>query len=106
MPKARSTFVPESDVKDKGVFFAYEMPDAAMEPKIRKGALVLCGKGKGLVPGAIVVLRVAGKTICRRLSACKGSIVLVADNPAFEPLSFKVAEIEWAYRAVRVSVDL
>lgn len=70
----------------------FEVPDSAMEPRICRGDTVLIHSQGQFQPGDIIVASISARTgsslVCRRIKYYAEGFMLLASNPAYDPLLF------------------
>ena len=80
--------IPE-DLRGKGTFFGLQIRGDSMSPGIRDKDIVICRKQDDAESGEIVVVLIGDGNdgVCKRLKKYDdGSIVLISDNPLYEPI--------------------
>lgn len=80
--------IPE-DLHGKGTFFGLQIRGDSMSPGIRDKDIVICRKQDDAESGEIVVVLIGDGNdgVCKRLKKYDdGSIVLISDNPLYEPI--------------------
>lgn len=77
-----------------GEYFALKISGDSMEPKISNGDVVIVRKQPDAEDGNLVIAMVNGyDAVCKRLKKYKDGIVLISNNPAYEPLYFSNKDI-------------
>ena len=66
--------------------FALRCKGDSMEPTLIDGDLVLIRQQPEVEPGQIAAVNIAGETTVKHLYPQNGGVLLVADNPAYQPI--------------------
>lgn len=78
----------------KGEYFALQVKDSSMEPRICEGDIVIVRKQDDVESGEIAIVMVNGdNATIKRLLKYEDGIRLMPTNPAYEPLYFTNDEI-------------
>jgi repressor LexA len=84
-----------ADVAKQGEHFALRIRGDSMSPYILDGDVVICRRQEDADSGDIVIALVNGDDgVCKRLRKSGGSIMLISNNPAYDPMLFTEAEID------------
>ncbi len=91
-----------------GEFFALQVRGDSMEPKFSQGDVVIVRKQDNADSGDIVVALVNGdEATIKRLKKRPEGILLIANNPTYEPMFFSNREIrELPVRVIGKVVEL
>lgn len=85
--------IPEELAKT-GEFFGLKIKGDSMEPRIREGDVVIVRKQDDAETGDVVVAMINGDdATCKRLKKYGEGIMLISNNPAYEPFIFNYDEI-------------
>lgn len=76
------------DMRDKGTYFGLRIKGSSMSPNVNDGDIVICRKQDDAESGEIVVVLLGDNDgVCKRLKKYDdGSVVLISDNPLYEPI--------------------
>lgn len=82
------------EMASTGNFFGLKVYGDSMEPKISNGDVVIVRQQSDAESGDIVIALVNGQdTTCRRLKKYAEGIMLLSNNPKYEPLVFSKQDI-------------
>lgn len=97
-----------SELARTGEFFALQIRGNSMEPKFSEGDVVIVRKQDDADTGDIVVVLVNGDdATVKKLKKMPDGIMLIPNNPAFEPLYYSAKEInELPVRIIGKVVEL
>ena len=77
-----------------GYFFGLQIHGDSMEPKMSEGDVVIVRQQNDAESGEIVIAMVNGdEATCKRLRKYDGGIMLLSNNPKFEPMIFTSEDI-------------
>ena len=77
-----------------GEFFGLRISDDSMEPKISEGDVVIARQQDDAESGEIVIATINGcDATCKRLKKYADGIMLLSNNPKYEPMIFTAQEI-------------
>lgn len=83
------------DMAHTGEFFGLQINGDSMEPRMKKGDVVIVRKQNDAESGDIVIAMVNGDdATCKRLRKYRDGIELISTNPSYEPMFFSNEEIE------------
>ena len=83
------------DMASTGDFFGLRIHGDSMEPKMSEGDVVIVRKQDDAESGEIVIAMVNGcDATCKRLKKYADGIMLLSNNPKYEPMIFSKEEIE------------
>lgn len=83
------------DMASTGDFFGLKIHGDSMEPKMSEGDVVIVRKQDDAESGEIVIAMVNGcDATCKRLKKYADGIMLLSNNPKYEPMIFSKEEIE------------
>lgn len=78
-----------------GEFFGLQIDGDSMEPRMKKGDVVIVRKQEDAESGDVVIAMVNGDdATCKRLRKYRDGIELISTNPSYEPMFFSNAEIQ------------
>lgn len=85
--------IPEEWTK-KGDFFGLQIKGDSMAPRIEEKDVVIVRKQNNADTGDIVIALINGdEATCKRLKKVNGGIMLISNNPIYEPLFFSEKDI-------------
>lgn len=83
------------DMAATGEFFGLRIHGDSMEPRMSEGDVVIVRKQEDAESGEIVIAMVNGcDATCKRLKKYTDGIMLLSNNPKYEPMVFSKEEIE------------
>lgn len=83
------------EVASTGEFFGLKIHGDSMEPKISNGDVVIVRQQDDADSEDIVIAMVNGHdAVCKRLKKYSGGIMLLSNNPKYDPMVFTDKEIE------------
>lgn len=83
------------DMAATGEFFGLRIHGDSMEPRMTEGDVVIVRKQENAESGEIVIAMVNGcDATCKRLKKYADGIMLLSNNPKYEPMVFSKEEIE------------
>ena len=85
--------VPAELARNK-VLFGLKIKGDSMEPRIFDGDIVIVKQQNNIKSSETAVVMVGAETLCRRVVKHNNGILLVPNNPKYEPMFFAGAEIE------------
>ena len=86
--------VPEAMTKD-GEYFGLRIKGDSMEPRIQNGDVVIVRKQSDADDGDLVIALVNGNEgCCKRLKKMNSGIMLLSNNPAYDPYVFTWEDVE------------
>ena len=78
-----------------GEFFGLQIHGDSMEPRMKKGDIVIIRQQNDAESGDIVIVTVNGdEATCKRLRKYRDGIELISNNPSFPPIFYSNKEIE------------
>lgn len=78
-----------------GEYIALRIDGDSMEPRIRKGDVVIVRLQEQVESGDIAIVFVNGDdAVCKRVRWTDAGLTLISSNPSYEPLFFTPAEVE------------
>lgn len=78
-----------------GEYIALRIDGDSMEPRIRKGDVVIVRLQEQVESGDIAIVFVNGDdAVCKRVKYTDAGLTLISSNPSYEPLFFTPAEVE------------
>lgn len=78
----------------RGEYFGLKVKGASMEPRICEGDVLICRRQDDCESGDVAIVMVNGNdATVKRLKKYEGGILLIPNNPAFEPMNFTDEEI-------------
>ena len=78
-----------------GEFFALKLHGDSMEPRMKKGDVVIVRQQNDAESGEIVIVTVNGTdATCKRLRKYRDGIELISLNPSYEPIFFTADEVD------------
>lgn len=84
--------------------FAVRCEGDSMQPTVQIGELVICNAQEDVVDGEIAVVIIDSAATLKRVLHVPGGVMLISDNPAYEPV--RTTEARIIGRAVRVERKL
>ena len=85
----------EKSFTDTDVFFTLQIDDDSMEPRMKKGDILIARKQDFAESGDTIVVSIKGKgNSCKRLKKYSNGIALLSTNPSYEPIYFSKNEIQ------------
>lgn len=89
------------EMASSGYFFGLQIHGDSMEPKMSEGDVVIVRQQNDAESGEIVIAMVNGdEATCKRLRKYDGGIMLLSNNPKYEPMIFTNEDI--ANKPVRI----
>lgn len=86
--------IPEALAKT-GTFFGLKLKGSSMEPRMCEDDVVIVRQQSDAEDGDIVIATVNGdEATCKRLKKYNDGIVLISNNPSYEPMYFSNKEIQ------------
>jgi len=83
------------EMAHQGEFFGLKVRGDSMEPKISQGDVLIIRKQESADSGDLVIATVNGTdATCKRLKLVKGGLMLISNNPAYEPMFFTSEEVQ------------
>lgn len=85
-----------SAIRESDGCFAFEVKDDSLSPLLMKGDTVLCELQGTLKNGEICLVLLDGVIMVRRVFVFpeKEIVMMKADNPEFEPITYRYDEVE------------
>lgn len=84
-----------ADLASRGDFFALQIKGDSMEPRICEGDVVIVEQQSDAESGDLVIAMVNGDdATCKRLKKYAGGLMLIANNPKYEPMVFSDEDIQ------------
>lgn len=82
------------EMASSGYFFGLQIHGDSMEPKMSEGDVVIVRQQNDAESGEIVIAMVNGdEATCKRLRKYDGGIMLLSNNPKYEPMVFTSEDI-------------
>lgn len=77
-----------------GQYFALRIAGDSMEPDIKKGSIAIVKHEDTAENGSICIVRINGdESTCKRIQKTHDGIMLISNNPAYEPMYFSAKEV-------------
>lgn len=78
-----------------GEFFGLQIDGDSMEPRMKKGDIVIVRKQEDAETGDVVIATINGSdATCKRLRKYRDGIELISTNPSYEPMFFSTEDIK------------
>lgn len=84
-----------AELASTGDFFGLQIHGDSMEPRMYEGDVVIVRQQDDAESGEVIIAMVNGdEATCKRLKKYDGGIMLLSNNPRYEPIVFTNEEIE------------
>lgn len=84
-----------AELASTGDFFGLQIHGDSMEPRMYEGDVVIVRQQDDAESGEVIIAMVNGdEATCKRLKKYDGGIMLLSNNPRYEPIAFTNEEIE------------
>ena len=84
-----------AELASTGDFFGLQIHGDSMEPRMYEGDVVIVRRQDDAESGEVIIAMVNGdEATCKRLKKYDGGIMLLSNNPRYEPIVFTNEEIE------------
>lgn len=85
----------EEELAATGDFFGLQIHGDSMQPRMQEGDIVIVRKQNDAESGDTVIALINGDdATCKKLKKIDGGIMLIANNPAYEPMIFTYDDIK------------
>lgn len=79
----------------KGDYFALRIKGTSMEPDIKEGSVVIVRQQSYIDDGRVAIVLINGdEATCKRVQKTPDGILLMSNNPSFQPMFFTNQQIE------------
>lgn len=79
----------------KGDYFALRIKGTSMEPDIKEGSIVIVRQQSYIDDGRVAIVLINGdEATCKRVQKTPDGILLMSNNPSFQPMFFTNQQIE------------